>query len=115
VATKKVQTVPEIQQESSGEKRGDKGEIYRIPPINLNTVIDKELIEAMDELLIASPFKSHSDLIRHIVRVMIPAFKNHPAFSREAAIESITQALTSTSNSSPGFTVTTKNTSGVEW
>lgn len=114
MATNKAQAISEAQQESSGEKRGDKGEIYRIPPINLNTKLDKELIEDLDRMLTSSPFKSHSDLVRQIVRVAVPALVNHPMFSNQAATQCLI-SQNSTSGDSGASAITSSKATGIEW
>lgn len=82
-------TVPEENDSAPVEEVEKKG-IYRVPPINLDWKKDGELIEMLDDLVNASSFKSHSDLIRHIVRAVVPKIHDHPILSNDSFLDYLT-------------------------
>lgn len=112
MATRKAQV--KMEEEASGNvEKEDKGQLYRIPPINLNTKEDAELIEALDRMRKAGGFKSNSDLVRKIVRVAVPAFEEHPYFSNSVASQNLltpNQGLLT-----GGLSITTSNSDEVQW
>lgn len=62
---------------------------YRIPPVYLDSKKDADTIKELEAMVEDSSFKSPSDLVRHMVRVMLPVIKDHPVFSNKAAIASL--------------------------
>ncbi len=67
---------------------------YRIPPVYLDSKKDAETIKELEAMVEDSSFKSPSDLVRHMVRVMLPVIKDHPVFSNKAAIASLREKST---------------------
>jgi tRNA G26 N,N-dimethylase Trm1 len=63
-----------------------KKEYHRIPPLYLDKEKDKQTIEELEAMVEQSPFKSESEFVRQMLRVMLPVLKDHPMFSTKAAI-----------------------------
>lgn len=100
MATKRKESPVEIetiQSESTGteQKKETESNRYRIPPLYLDKVKDAETIKSLAKMVDESPYKSESDLIRQMVRVMLPVIKDHPLFSTKAAIATMMNSLSS--------------------
>jgi glucan phosphorylase len=81
-----VSTIPEGDEPKVEKPKG----VYRVPPINLDRNKDEELIKMLDDLVDSSFFKSHSDLIRHIVRAVVPRIHKHPILSNDSFLDYLT-------------------------
>jgi hypothetical protein len=74
----------ELSTENTSEELNNQKKPVRIV-INLDPETDVKIIEGLQQMQRDGQFKSHTHMVKQLLAVSIPVFKNNPMFSIEAA------------------------------